>query len=151
MNPDNASSGRDHLLIARRTSRTAALTQTDAAARIERKFYLPPGRVDLAYAVLRQVCRKDPDYAEGRVTSLYFDTVELDSYSDSESGDWERHKVRLRWYGEIDDAPLTTGFLERKAKRGLSTTKQRRTFSVAAERLRPRPSARRCNRPAGAC
>ena len=104
-------------------------------SRIERKFYLPPGRVDLAYAVLRQVCRTDPDYPEGRVNSLYFDTLDLDSYSASESGDWERHKVRLRWYGDIDALAASTVFLELKSKRGQSTTKQRRSFIVPAERL----------------
>ena len=108
-----------------------------AAPRVERKFYLPPGRVDLAYAVLRQVCRNDPGYPEGRVTSLYFDTADLDSYYASASGDWERHKVRLRWYGEVDEAATATVFLELKTRRGLSTTKRRRTFSVSSERLLP--------------
>ena len=108
-----------------------------APPRVERKFYLPPGRVDLAYAVLRQVCRSDPGYAEGRVTSLYFDTADLDSYYASASGDWERHKVRLRWYGEIDDGHEVSVFLERKTRKGLSSTKRRRMFRVAAERLRP--------------
>ena len=108
-----------------------------ATPRVERKFYLPPGRVGLAYAVLRQVCRNDPGYPKGRVTSLYFDTTDLDSYSASASGDWERHKVRLRWYGEVDEGPAATVFLELKTRRGVSTTKRRKTFSVAAESLLP--------------
>lgn len=109
---------------------------TTAAVRVERKFYLPPGRADLAYAVLRQVCRNDPDYPEGRVTSLYFDTPDLDSYSDSASGEWERHKVRLRWYDDADDGAAAAVFLERKTRRGLSSAKQRLMFRVAPERLR---------------
>ena len=116
---------------------TSNLEHTPFSARIERKFYFPPGRVDLAYATLRHVCRNDSDYPEGRVSSLYFDTVELDCYSASGAGEWERHKVRLRWYGKIDSVPSAVVFLERKTKQGFSTTRQRRTFSVAAERLSP--------------
>ena len=108
-----------------------------AATRVERKFYLPPGSVDLAYAVLRQVCRADPEYPEGRVTSLYFDTPELDSYTASASGEWERHKVRLRWYDDAADGGSAVVFLERKTRRGLAATKQRRMFGAPAERLRP--------------
>ena len=108
-----------------------------AATRVERKFYMPPGRSDLAYAVLRQVCRNDPGYPAGRVTSLYFDTPDLDSYADSASGEWERHKVRLRWYDDAVDGAAATVFLERKTRRGLSATKHRRMFAVPAGRLRP--------------
>ena len=71
------------------------------------------------------------------MTSLYFDTPELDSYADSASGEWERHKVRLRWYDDAADGAAAVVFLERKTRRGLSTTKHRRPFSVPADRLRP--------------
>ena len=113
-----------------------AAKNTASAPRVERKFYLPPGRVDLAYAALRQACRADASYPEGRVTSLYFDTFDLESYYASASGDWERHKVRLRWYGEGDEETSAAVFLERKTRQGMSSTKQRRMFSAPAERLR---------------
>ena len=114
-----------------------AARDTAAASRVERKFYLPPGKSDFAYAVLRQVCRNDPEYPAGRVTSLYFDTPDLDSYADSASGEWERRKVRLRWYDEAAGGAAATVFLELKTRRGLSTTKRRRMFGVPAGRLRP--------------
>ncbi len=114
------------------------LSEQRAASRVERKFYLLPEKVELAYALLRQVCRADSDYPEGLVTSLYFDTTELDSYSASASGEWERHKVRLRWYGDVNGEVTTVPvFLERKTKRGFSAVKQRRMLTVPAERLRP--------------
>ena len=119
-------------------SNAAYLPEMSTGRRFERKFYLLPGRVELAYAVLRHVCRADRDYPEGRVNSLYFDTQDLNSYSASASGDWERYKVRVRWYGEADeDSQTVPVFLERKSKRGFSVAKQRRLFTVPADHLRP--------------
>jgi len=108
------------------------------AQRFERKFFVPARNLGFAYALLRQVCRPDAEYPDGRVTSLYFDTPDLDQYTRSESGEFRKRKVRIRWYDEIDRrqtaAPV---FLELKSREGFASSKQRRGLSVPAERLEP--------------
>ena len=108
------------------------------AQRFERKFFVTPQNLGFAYALLRQVCRPDAEYPEGRVTSLYFDTPDLDQYSRSVSGDSRKRKVRIRWYGDNDKqqtaAPV---FLELKSREGFASSKQRRRLSVPSECLEP--------------
>lgn len=104
--------------------------------RFERKFFVSPRNIGLAYALLRQVCRPDSEYPEGQVNSLYFDTPDLDYYTRSASGEFEKAKVRIRWYNEIGDLQeMVPVFLEHKSRRGFTSRKQRRRFLVLAERL----------------
>ena len=35
--------------------------------RIERKFYVVPGNIEIAYALLRQFCRLDNDYPKEQI------------------------------------------------------------------------------------
>ena len=71
---------------------------SDTTRRIERKFFVPPRYVGLAYALLRQRCHLDAEFPHERITSLYFDTDELDQYTRSVSGEFRKDKVRVRWY-----------------------------------------------------
>jgi hypothetical protein len=101
--------------------------------RIERKFYITPRQVDIAHGMLRQVCRPDGEYPTCLVNSLYFDTFDLDEYHDSQSGDFGKDKVRIRWYGE-DGSPdgARTIYVELKSKQGFVGTKQRQEMEVPA-------------------
>ena len=106
----------------------------DATRRVERKFYVAPRQVGMAGGLLRQVCRPDAEYPTGLVHSLYFDSFDLDEYVDSQSGDYGKDKVRIRWYGEPDDSddldePRAV-FVELKSKRGFVGTKRRRELRV---------------------
>jgi hypothetical protein len=104
--------------------------------RVERKFYVAPKQVMLAYGVLRHVCRADSAYPSGLVNSLYFDTVDLDEHERSTSGDFRKDKVRIRWYGEDDGREgKRTIFLELKSKQGFAGTKRRLSIEVPAELL----------------
>lgn len=104
--------------------------------RIERKFYVAPARVMVAYGLLRQVCRVDPQYPAGRVSSVYFDTADLEQHRQSVSGDLRRDKVRIRWYGDGNgDADTRTVYLELKSKRGLLGSKLRARLGVTADAL----------------
>jgi len=106
--------------------------------RFERKFFVLPRSVGFAYTLLRQVCRPDSEYPESRVNSLYFDTPDLDQFIRSESGDFKKDKVRLRWYGQIGAQQETVPvFLELKARQGFVSSKQRRRLEVSAECLAP--------------
>lgn len=104
--------------------------------RLERKFFVPPKQVDMACGLLRQLCRPDGEYPDGLVSSLYFDTPDLEEYEKSMAGDLDKDKVRIRWYGE-DGGPKGTRtiFLELKSKQGFAVTKQRVRMEVPAERL----------------
>jgi len=104
--------------------------------RIERKFFVKPRDIGFAYALLRQVCRPDSEYPVGQINSLYFDTADLDQYERSASGEFEKDKVRIRWYGENDALPETVPvFLELKSRRGFASSKRRERFMVFGEKL----------------
>ena len=96
-----------------------------ALRRIERKFFIKPGQIHLAYALLRQVCRPDRDYPSGRINSLYFDSDDLDQHERSTSGEFIKDKVRVRWYGAQDNLPDEVPvFLELKSRRGFASSKR---------------------------
>lgn len=68
--------------------------------RIERKYYLTPKQTGLAYGLLRQISLPTTEYFSEQINSLYFDTLDLDEYEGSNSGDYNKNKIRIRWYGE---------------------------------------------------
>ena len=106
---------------------------TGTPQRLERKFYIRPTQVGLAYGLLRQVCRRDGEYPTGLVNSLYFDTFDLEAHQESMSGAFRKNKVRIRWYGD-DDSPRGTRtiYFELKSKQGFVGTKQRLKMEVPA-------------------
>ncbi|MBN1375926.1 MAG: VTC domain-containing protein [Dehalococcoidia bacterium] len=106
--------------------------------RFERKYYLVPRDVGLAYGLLRQVCLPAREYPYEQINSLYFDTADLEQHEHSESGDYYKDKVRIRWYGECEDLQgMQTVFLELKSRRGFAGIKQRLKLQVPAESLTP--------------
>ncbi|MBI4321216.1 MAG: VTC domain-containing protein [Chloroflexi bacterium] len=104
--------------------------------RIERKFYLLPEKIGLAYGLLRHVCRPDGNYPSEQINSLYFDTVDLDQHENSLAGDFRKEKVRIRWYGQDHARHVTqTVYLELKSRQGFASTKRRRELQVPPESL----------------
>lgn len=103
--------------------------------RMERKSYLPPAKIGLAYGLLRHICRLDSEYPAEQVNSLYFDTEDLEQHDRSSCGDSRKNKVRIRWYGEDKDHGMQTVFLELKSRQGFASTKQRLKLQVPAENL----------------
>ncbi|MBM3302050.1 MAG: VTC domain-containing protein, partial [Deltaproteobacteria bacterium] len=66
------------------------------------------------------------------------DTADLDQHERSHGGDYQKDKVRIRWYGEEKDlSGMWTIFLELKSRRGFASTKQRLRLQVPAESLTP--------------
>lgn len=108
--------------------------ETRPAERFERKFFILPEKINFAYLLLRQFCRPDREYPESTVTSLYFDTIDLDQYNQSASGDFNKDKVRIRWYDEEaiagDNLPV---FVELKTRRGFASSKQRERLILPVE------------------
>jgi hypothetical protein len=104
--------------------------------RIERKFYLPPQRIGLAYGLLKHVCCFDAEYPSEQINSLYFDTGDLDQYERSSSGEFRKNKIRIRWYGEEKNLrDVLVVFLELKSRQGFASTKQRLEKQVPVEKL----------------
>jgi hypothetical protein len=106
--------------------------------RFERKFYIVPANLGLAYVLLRQVCRPDREFPRDTVHSLYFDTPDLDQYEKSAAGEHRKDKVRIRWYvdshQETGDIPV---YIELKSRQGFASSKQRRRMLVPASQLEP--------------
>ena len=104
--------------------------------RIERKFFVLPQNIGLAYALLRQFCRLDNEYPEEQINSLYFDTEDLDEHLKSLSGDFRKNKVRIRWYHTLDDhsgeVPI---YIELKSREGFASSKQRQKLIIPQSRL----------------
>jgi hypothetical protein len=104
-------------------------------SRFERKYYLTPADAGLAYGLLRHICLPASKYPSEQINSLYFDTEGLEQHEKSSSGDYEKDKVRIRWYGDGNLHGMQTAFIELKSRRGFAGTKQRLKLSVPAENL----------------
>ncbi|MDD5590328.1 MAG: VTC domain-containing protein [Dehalococcoidales bacterium] len=106
--------------------------------RFERKYYLVAGEVGLAYGLLRHLCLSASEYPSEQINSLYFDTAGLEQHERSAAGDYNKDKVRIRWYGEDNDiSGMRNVFIELKSRRGFTSTKQRLKLSVSAMSLNP--------------
>ena len=104
--------------------------------RFERKFYVYPTEIGLAYNLLHQVCTRDNDFYSEQINSLYFDSVDLEQHEKSTSGDFRKDKVRIRWYGkELDRNNNQIVFVELKSRNGFSGTKQRMKLEIPVEKL----------------
>ena len=98
-------------------------TQESGEYRYERKFLVD--RLDAG-----QVCaivKRHPSlfyqpYPPRYVNNLYLDTELLDNYQENVSGVGERHKARIRWYGDLFGR-IERPVLEFKVKSGLVGTK----------------------------
>lgn len=106
------------------------------AERVEQKFYTAPGDMVLALALVRRTCRRDGDYPEEQINSLYFDTPGLEQHEKSQAGEYAKAKVRIRWYG-TETAVETPVWLELKERRGFVSTKQRWRTEVPEDALEP--------------
>lgn len=152
-----------HVTVASRVTNAPRLSE-----RVEQKFFVLPQREGLAFALLRRTCRADCDYPVGQVNSLYFDTPDLDQHQRSDSGEYVKDKVRIRWYGEEHDphhadrekqgdgrvergacGPVATSgsglvrvWVELKSRRGFASTKQRLVLEVAVSSLAHRVLSR---------
>ena len=106
--------------------------------RFERKHYLVPRNISLAYRMLQHVCLPASEYPSEQINSLYFDTADLEQHERSSSGDFQKDKVRIRWYGTGKNTHrMQPIFIELKSRRGFAGTKQRLRLSVPTESLMP--------------
>jgi SPX domain protein involved in polyphosphate accumulation len=91
--------------------------------RYERKFLIDrlDARQVRGLIVLHPSMFYEP-YPPRYVNNLYLDTADLENYRDNVDGAEQRHKVRIRWYGDLF-GEIAQPALEFKVKRGLVGTK----------------------------
>ncbi len=116
--------------------KTGGPSNEKSGQRFERKFAIPQANIGFAYTFLRQICRPDKEYPVDRVTSLYFDTADLDQYQKSAAGEFMKKKVRIRWYdSDIKDRAEVPVYLELKSREGFASSKRRQKFMVPKQSL----------------
>ena len=92
----------------------------------ERKFVSDRADPAAAAALLRAWAAPDPDFPEGELESVYFDTPALDAWRQKANGDATKRKVRLRWYrGPATASGLRPAWLEVKDRIGSARDKAR--------------------------
>lgn len=86
--------------------------------RYERKFFVSNlDRVSAEKLVLHHPAFFSEIYHERYVNNLYFDYPAFQSYADSNRGNPDRVKTRIRWYGDLFGS-IQDPVLELKIKRG---------------------------------
>lgn len=114
-----------------------AETRDKLPQRFERKFYIGPDQVGLAYGLLQQVCLADTEFPSEQINSLYFDTAALEQHERSCSGEYQKDKIRIRWYGREEElSGAQPIYIELKSREGFAGMKQRLKWSVPAEDLK---------------
>ena len=99
----------------------------------ELKFVFPNHRARIFREWLDVRCRPDPQFAAGRIFSIYFDTPEGDLLDEKINSDYLKTKVRLRWYGDWETGKPAGGvFLEIKRRIGSSRKKHRQLLEWPA-------------------
>lgn len=84
--------------------------------RLERKYWF---EIDDRSSFLTKLSASSffQPYPSRQVNSIYFDTPSLENYQQSLNGSYNRHKVRVRWYGELFQKEIPA-HLEIKYKQG---------------------------------
>jgi hypothetical protein len=107
----------------------AVSSAPDSKVSFEHKFLF--ARCNHAYVMgfLQFALRPDPSFAQGRISSIYYDTPTLDLYHDKRASTYLKNKIRVRWYG---DAVAMTGNLRcwLELKRKIGGTREKERFPI---------------------
>ena len=91
--------------------------------RYEHKYIIPKSLEDQTLALIKSnVYKINEQYQQRRVNSIYYDSDDLILAKQNVDGNEERHKIRLRYYGDI--SMLNNPTLEIKSKKGYVGTKK---------------------------
>jgi hypothetical protein len=97
----------------------------------ELKYVLPVGKARLARSIVAAFCPPDTEHPAATVSTVYYDTPDLELLSEKINSDYLKTKVRLRWYQPTRGA--TTAFLEVKSRVGTLRHKVRVETPVSAD------------------
>jgi hypothetical protein len=85
---------------------------------------------------LETTCRKDPEFPEGTVSSIYFDTKTWRCLNEKLNSDYLKTKIRIRWYADLENCIQSErAFVEAKLKTGAKREKIRRPLSLSGEQI----------------
>lgn len=101
----------------------------------ERKYILENRYAEIVVNWLNTHCITDPEYPEAIISSVYYDSPQLDYLDEKVNSDYNKTKVRLRWYSSLDGTPLKPTFLEVKNKEGDSREKFRFKTQFSGDEL----------------
>jgi hypothetical protein len=106
----------------------------------ETKYVFTNSRAATLRRFLSMKCIPDGDYAEGLISSIYFDTSHLELLDEKLNSDFLKAKVRLRWYSSVTSGlPYPPVFLEVKRKIGSARRKTRQQLDCFGDWIRVRP------------
>lgn len=102
----------------------------------EKKYLVARSSQHMVTGYLEGILIPDPNYSEGQISSIYYDTPCLEFYQAKRASEFLKTKVRLRWYGK----PLATAgsvrcYLEVKSKIGAQRRKDRVELEAPAHAL----------------
>ena len=104
---------------------------------IEGKYTIDAGD-RFVLSMLNSLCSRDPEYAGDYINSVYYDTPTLRLLSQKVESEYQKNKVRLRWYGLPDESiSPVSAYLEIKQKKGVQRVKNRMKLKVPAAYLMP--------------
>lgn len=95
---------------------------------IEQKYIFIAQQHDGMLSWLNHCLIPDTSFPVGRVSSIYYDTPNLDLYDEKRNSDYVKSKVRLRWYSDLAKGIINddiTCYLEVKEKWGVFRKKNR--------------------------
>ncbi len=102
----------------------------------EAKFCVPATGVPNVMGLMEERLARDESFPTARVSSLYYDTPDLQFVGHKTNSDYLKLKVRLRWYDDpISGATDPDAFFEVKAKEGAERRKLRVALKGEAPHL----------------
>ncbi len=108
----------------------------DSGPNHELKFVFPNALATTIATWLSLRCLPDPEYPDGLVSSIYFDSRDLQCLAEKSNSDFLKMKVRWRWYSDPETgAPWPASFVEIKSKFGANRDKLRIPASRAGDWL----------------
>ena len=106
----------------------------------ELKFLFPSHRLAVILQWLHHLCQPDPQFPRNRIATIYYDTLDRQFIGEKRNSEYQKTKVRVRWYNTVDQTDPSAGtWLEIKQKIGSQRHKLRFRLPYSQATLTPLP------------
>ena len=85
---------------------------------LEKKYLVPNWQATQVRSHLDSLFPKDPEFPQANIYSLYFDNQHFSSLNEKINSDFNKRKIRIRWYEDCETKIKTEAYLEIKEKFG---------------------------------